>query len=320
MKKLSTLLIFLFTTINLHSQTINIPDVNFKNRLLAANSVVSIARNCNDINIVVDTNNNGEIEQNEALEVCYLFLHNALNSPSTQISSLEGINYFTNLKWLAINNNNISTLNISQLTNLWNFGCTNNPITTIDFSGLTSLKRVNVSNCLFSTLDFSGNPLFNELQCSNNPNLTTLKINNNYMQSFVPTYSWEPINWSNIPNLTTICADSFEVTALQNFLTSCAITQPITISTNCALENSEFNTTSFSVYPNPSKGVFTVECEHNIQNGVVEIYTLLGQKVFYEHIVDTHNKIISIQNISKGTYILKVVDNNTTAYKKLIID
>jgi len=320
MQKIITLIVLLFYSMISFSQIINIPDVNFKNRLLAANSVVSIARNCNDINIAVDTNNNGEIEQSEALEVCYLFLHNAPNSPSTQISSLEGINYFTNLKWLAINNNNISTLNISQLTNLWNFGCTNNPITTIDFSGLTSLKRVNVSNCLFSTLDFSGNPLFNELQCSNNPNLTTLKINNNYMQSFVPTYSWEPINWSNIPNLTTICADSFEVTALQNFLTSCAITQPITISTNCALENSEFNTTSFSVYPNPSKGIFTVECEHNIQNGVVEIYTLLGQKVFSEHIVDTHNKIISIQNISKGTYILKVVDNNTTAYKKLIID
>ena len=314
MQKIITLIVLLFYSMISFSQIINIPDINFKNILLSSNYFNYIAQGISNNNIVVDTNNNGEIEQSEALEVYYLVISSA------NINNLQGIEYFTNLVWLSVGSNNLTNINISQLTNLWNFGCTNNPITTIDFSGLTSLKRVNVSNCLFSTLDFSGNPLFNELQCSNNPNLTTLKINNNYMQSFVPTYSFEPINWSNIPNLTTICADSFEVTALQNFLTSCAITQPITISTNCALENSEFNTTSFSVYPNPSKGIFTVECEHNIQNGVVEIYTLLGQKVFSEHIVDTHNKIISIQNISKGTYILKVVDNNTTAYKKLIID
>lgn len=314
MQKIITLIVLLFYSMISFSQIINIPDINFKNILLSSNYFNYIAQGISNNNIVVDTNNNGEIEQSEALEVYYLVISSA------NINNLQGIEYFTNLVWLSVGSNNLTNINISQLTNLSTFACNNNQISTINFTGLTNLKRVFVQNNLFSTLDFSGNPLFNELQCSNNPNLTTLKINNNYMQSFVPTYSFEPINWSNIPNLTTICADSFEVTALQNFLTSCAITQPITISTNCALENSEFNTTSFSVYPNPSKGIFTVECEHNIQNGVVEIYTLLGQKVFSEHIVDTHNKIISIQNISKGTYILKVVDNNTTAYKKLIID
>ena len=314
MQKIITLIVLLFYSMISFSQIINIPDINFKNILLSSNYFNYIAQGISNNNIVVDTNNNGEIEQSEALEVYYLVISSA------NINNLQGIEYFTNLVWLSVGSNNLTNINISQLTNLSTFACNNNQISTINFTGLINLKRVFVQNNLFSTLDFSGNPLFNELQCSNNPNLTTLKINNNYMQSFVPTYSFEPINWSNIPNLTTICADSFEVTALQNFLTSCAITQPITISTNCALENSEFNTTSFSVYPNPSKGVFTVECEHNIQNGVVEIYTLLGQKVFSEHIVDTHNKIISIQNISKGTYILKVVDNNTTAYKKLIID
>ena len=314
MQKIITLIVLLFYSMISFSQIINIPDINFKNILLSSNYFNYIAQGISNNNIVVDTNNNGEIEQSEALEVYYLVISSA------NINNLQGIEYFTNLVWLSVGSNNLTNINISQLTNLSTFACNNNQISTINFTGLINLKRVFVQNNLFSTLDFSGNPLFNELQCSNNPNLTTLKINNNYMQSFVPTYSFEPINWSNIPNLTTICADSFEVTALQNFLTSCNITQPITISTNCALENSEFNTTSFSVYPNPSKGIFTVECEHNIQNGVVEIYTLLGQKVFSEHIVDTHNKIISIQNISKGTYILKVVDNNTTAYKKLIID
>jgi hypothetical protein len=44
-----------------NAQIVNIPDTNFKNRLLSASSSNSIAKNENGDNITIDLNGDGEI-------------------------------------------------------------------------------------------------------------------------------------------------------------------------------------------------------------------------------------------------------------------
>lgn len=84
MKKLY--LIFLIANNYSYSQIINIPDPNFKALLLQANTNNNIAGG-----VKIDMNNNGEIEQSEALLV-YDF-----DFPPGNITSLVGIEYFTNV-------------------------------------------------------------------------------------------------------------------------------------------------------------------------------------------------------------------------------
>lgn len=311
MKKIISIILLVMNIWSIEGQIINIPDANFKNKLLLANNANFTAMNNQSQSIVIDSNSNGEIEQSEALQAYYLILVN------TNINDLSGIEFFTNVKWLNVNDNNLTTINLSQLTNLETFACPENQLTTIDFSNNPNLKKVLLNNNLFTTIDFSNNPLFNQMDCSNNPNLTTIKINNNNLHLFGPPSDFNQC-WLNLPNLTTICADSFEVANLQSFLVSCGITQPITINTSCALDNDVFEISNISIYPNPSNGLFTIDFGNSVDTANLIIYNMLGQEVYSENIKNATNKTINLEHLSKGTYVLKYVENFKVESRKII--
>ena len=89
------LLALLVFAVNTQAQIINFPDANFKAKLLQASTANNIALNINGIKIKIDTNNDGEIQQSEALVVY------TLNVPSSNISSLSGIEFFKNIRYLS---------------------------------------------------------------------------------------------------------------------------------------------------------------------------------------------------------------------------
>ncbi|HTB05977.1 MAG TPA: T9SS type A sorting domain-containing protein [Bacteroidia bacterium] len=73
-------------------------------------------------------------------------------------------------------------------------------------------------------------------------------------------------------------------------------------------------------YPNPSNGVFTIEVksEQLKVNSIVEVYNILGEKVYSE----TQNQnpyTIDLSDMNTGIYTLKVYCNNQIHYKKLIV-
>ena len=65
--------IITFTTF-CNAQIINIPDSNFKSRLLLSTITNSIAQNAAGNNIKIDANNDNEIQVSEALQVVRLSL------------------------------------------------------------------------------------------------------------------------------------------------------------------------------------------------------------------------------------------------------
>ncbi|WP_298518727.1 T9SS type A sorting domain-containing protein [uncultured Kordia sp.] len=233
MKKLLLLIIFCIASTT-YAQIINIPDANFKARLLAAESGNGIAYGVTGSSFRLDANNNGEIEVSEALLV------GTLQLGFSNISDLTGIEYFTNLgelncrfnnlttvdfsslpnlEFVNINDNNITSVNISGLTNLEYFNISNNQLTSIDLSGLTSLRSILVSGNQISTLDTQGLTV-SRIECSGNllttldtnhlTGLTLLKCDDNLLESlFIKNGSFERFgsSFSGNPTLRYICAD-----------------------------------------------------------------------------------------------------------------
>lgn len=68
------------------------------------------------------------------------------------------------------------------------------------------------------------------------------------------------------------------------------------------------NKIEIEVYPNPFNNAFTITLPQEYQNkAFVEIYTLLGQRVYYEKV---SNKSFYLSNLESGLYIIKITDEN----------
>ena len=151
---------FYFTTIVLlfwvvaQAQIVNIPDANFKAKLIA---------------LGVDTSGDGNIQNTEALAITNL------NVSNSSIYSLQGISNFINLNSLNCENNLLSTLNVNGLNNLNGLSCYNNNLTNLSINGLTYLQTVFCSGNQLISLDIIGCPNLVSLSCESNQ-LSSLNV------------------------------------------------------------------------------------------------------------------------------------------------
>lgn len=133
MKNNCFLILTIFFFNFLSAQIVNIPDANFKAKMLSTSSTNFIAKNLTGSYFKIDVNSDGQIQVSEALQVSYL------NIGYFQIASLIGIESFSNLETLYCSNNNLTSLNVTNLTKLKSLGCANNKISTLDVSSLINL-------------------------------------------------------------------------------------------------------------------------------------------------------------------------------------
>ena len=162
-----------------NAQIVNIPDANFKAKLLSSSPSNNIASTeyFNEFENVssyvsIDTNGNGEIEQSEAALIVYL------NIAGTISTDLTGIEFFTNLKYLSCNNSLISSLNVSQNLNLEKLHCHYSQLAFLDVSQNLNLKLLSCSNNQISSLNVNQNINLEYLNCDNNY-LTILDVTQN---------------------------------------------------------------------------------------------------------------------------------------------
>lgn len=153
------------------AQVINFPDNVFKSKLLESSPGNFIAQNLTGDYFSIDANSNNQIEESEALQVGSLYLSDF------SISSLDGINYFTNITSLNCENNLLSGLNVTNLLYLTSLNCSNNQLANLNVNGLTELQNLNCQFNQLANLNVSGiTNLFN-LECSYNQ-IVTLNLNN----------------------------------------------------------------------------------------------------------------------------------------------
>jgi len=74
----------------------------------------------------------------------------------------------------------------------------------------------------------------------------------------------------------------------------------------------------FYISPNPNNGEFKINFPNINLNSRLEILDLSG-KLIYENILDIRNKSVNINSISRGVYLISIIENGNRKTKKLII-
>lgn len=69
-----------------------------------------------------------------------------------------------------------------------------------------------------------------------------------------------------------------------------------------------------SIYPNPSKGMFNISTTKKIEK--VEIYNALGQIVYKNNF----KKEMDLSHLSKGVYMVKFINDKSSAIRRIIIE
>ncbi|MGL2963391.1 DUF7619 domain-containing protein [Flavobacterium sp. RSB2_4_14] len=187
MKKLYTLLVFTLFGFVGNSQIVNIPDANFKTKLLQSDTNNYIAKNLIGNYFKIDANSNGQIEVSEAQNVSYIDVYRSYYDP--YIANLTGLSSFPNLKFFRCTNHSITNLNYSGLSNLQELYCNNNLLTSINLANYPNLKNFDCGANQLTSLSLINLPNLELLYCGSNqltglnllnlPNLKTLDCGSN---------------------------------------------------------------------------------------------------------------------------------------------
>ena len=138
----------------------NFPDENFRNWILSQSY-----------------GNDGVLTEAEINDVTEIDVSVTYSSLGT-ISSLKGIEYFTALKYLSCENNQLTTLDVSKNTALTGLYCSSNQLTALDVSKNTTLTKLDCSSNQLTALDVSKNTALTVLNCIFNQ-LTAIDVSQN---------------------------------------------------------------------------------------------------------------------------------------------
>ena len=81
------------------------------------------------------------------------------------------------------------------------------------------------------------------------------------------------------------------------------------------LSINDFSTSKISIYPNPVKSILNIVLG-NQETTKIEIFDILGKRVYNKELSNSGS--INLQNLKKGVYIIKFVQQNKSVSKKLI--
>ncbi|MFC4634313.1 T9SS type A sorting domain-containing protein [Dokdonia ponticola] len=349
MKK-TTLLLVLFVAGFMNAQIVNIPDANFKDRL---------------ITIGVDTNTDGEIQVSEAAAVTGM-----LNVASQNIADLQGIEAFTNITGLNCFENLLTSLDLSSNTLLTTLNCVSNQITSLNVTSNTFLESLEIGDNFITTLDVSNNINLEILRINSNPlaaidlsnnialtdfslfasSVTTLDfsantnliglsfINNQALETvFIKNGSDESANidsgswlenWllGNNPSLTYVCADADQVSEIQSFAGGGYV-----VNSYCNFQpGGDFNTiqgvAQFDLdndgcdsgdpvipYLNFNVGLDPDPADSSVYSDAIGIYNLyVGETGTYSILANFEDASYFTVDPSPASVTIPVVDNSTT--------
>jgi hypothetical protein len=269
------------------AQIVNIPDANFKARLIVMG---------------IDTNLDGEIQQSEAAAVGDSFggADYTMTLQNINISDLTGIEAFVNLRKLFCDNNNLTSLNITSLTHLKWLNCEHNLLTSLDMSSFHELETLTCRDNPLTSLNLTGLYSLTSISCAGT-NLTDIDLSSTSVANASIAYSPNlvSLNLKNGVNATSliylgaglqyICADEGEIAALQAIIPANA--PNAVISSYCTFTpGGNYNTIRGNIsYDFDNNGCDAgdviatyqkVKLEHGTQSGIQFINTS-GNYAFY---------------------------------------
>lgn len=237
----------------------NIKDENFFNGLMSNG---------------LDLDFNGQVDYHEAVGIADLFLS------GLGISDLTGLEYFTDLIFLQVDNNNLTNIDLTG-TNVGILHCQDNNIDSINFGGLTYFQELNCQNNAFEELDLTQFGDLIILKTQGNPLLSRVCVND------------------------VSHAESKEV--LGSFNKDASSTW-----SDCLVSSKELgNSGGIVIFPNPTSELITVSEKFDSY----KIFDLSGAVVSY----GKYSKKINLSSLSKGSYMISLAFENGQIINKSFI-
>ncbi|PZO27332.1 MAG: T9SS C-terminal target domain-containing protein [Flavobacteriaceae bacterium] len=296
MRKHYTFLVLLFTVFISNAQIVNIPDANFKVKLLAASPSNGIARNSSLQNIKIDINNDGEIQVSEALPVYHL------NVASSSIQNLTGIEAFSSLRSLNCSSNQLINLDVTQNIFLQFLSCDSNQLINLDVSQNTILSSLYCENNQLENLVLPISTTLTDINCSYNQ-LENISISQcSSLQNF---------NCHN-NNLTSIDISQtqslFDIDCSFNQLTFLDLSNNPLLST-IFCNNNLITSIQISINGYP----FTLFCNNNL----IEFFDMNNARVSYINLSNNPNLVsMNVKNNQSDNIFI----NNTPSLQYICVD
>jgi hypothetical protein len=126
-----------------------------------------------------------------------------------------------------------------------------------------------------------------------------------------------PISGQTNQNFTATANGNYAVIVTQN---GCSDTSSCYSINNIGIKENSFST-GITIYPNPSNGKFTLELENingKTKDGVIEIYNVIGEKVYYSAVQQLNFTTIDLSDKPSGIYFLTIHSNNEKKIIKVI--
>ena len=146
----------------------NFPDEAFRNYLLNENLYLT--------SIKIDQDRDGKLSEAERNAVDTIKVTDGYNGK--KLTSLKGIEFFPNLRYLYCDENNLTSLNVSKNKKLEELYCDENNLNSLDVSQNTALLDLICSQNNLTSLDVGNNAALINLVCWKNQ-LTSLDVSNN---------------------------------------------------------------------------------------------------------------------------------------------
>ncbi|MFL9844832.1 T9SS type A sorting domain-containing protein [Flavobacterium rhizosphaerae] len=213
------------------AQVINFTDQNLKTKLLAEMSATPTGYNQNEVAVLIDTNQDGEIEASEAAAIY------GLNISGASISDLSGLEAFSNLEWIQCGVNQITSINAAMFPNLKNLMCGHTSITSLDVTGFTHLEALECEYAQIISLNVAGMQTLKSIRCSGNA-LTTIDLTglSNLIEfSSIESNPFTSLNFDDAVNLTQLAISQSMLTELD--LSHSPLLMYVGISENSLLES-----------------------------------------------------------------------------------
>lgn len=84
------------------------------------------------------------------------------------------------------------------------------------------------------------------------------------------------------------------------------------------LSNDTFQISDFSLSPNPARDNISIVLPSTIKNSRIEIYDVLGKRIYTTSIENTHTKSIDVSNWKSGVYLIRVSNDKSTHTKRFV--
>jgi hypothetical protein len=121
------------------------------------------------------------------------------------------------------------------------------------------------------------------------------------------TYSWSPAGGTS-DTINGKCAGDYCCTITDN--NGCSQTACVKILYYAGIDNVSPGSEQVTIYPNPSSGIFTIQSSVISSQSLIEIYNVLGEKVYSQFNIQQSTFNINLSSQPDGVYLYRAINGD----------